>query len=60
MCRRAASQVNPPGVYEHGTEERQEITRGIGKEAAGDKGTLLNKSVAAAQFWEEEQDVQND
>ena len=47
-------------MHEHGCEDGQKISAGVGKEAAGDKGPLRNKSVAAAQFYEEEQDVQGD
>jgi len=42
-----ASQVKPPGMHEHGSEERRKITSGIGKEAAWDEGIPSNKSVTA-------------
>jgi len=47
QVKHVAEEVNPPGVHEHGSEERQEITAGIGQEAARNEGLLLNKSVTA-------------
>jgi hypothetical protein len=55
-----ASQVKPPGMHEHGREDRQTIAEGIRKEAAGNEGPRLNKSVTAALLDKEEQDVQSD
>jgi len=52
--------MKPAAVHEHGSEEGWKISGGIGKEAAGDKGPLLNECLTAAQFYEEEQDVQDD
>ena len=31
QVKHVASEVNSPGVHEHGAEERQEITSGIGQ-----------------------------
>jgi hypothetical protein len=50
--------VEPSGVHEHGGEERQEITDGVGEEAAGDKSPLHDKRITSGQFKEEEQNVQ--
>jgi hypothetical protein len=47
-------------MHEHGCEDGQKISAGISKEAAGDKGPLLNKRITAAHFYEEEQDVQSE
>src|SRR4029434_2176327 len=47
-------------MHEHGSEERQKITGGIGKEAARNESPLANKRVAATQLYEEKQDVQSD
>ncbi len=47
-------------MHEHGSEERQKITGGIGKEAAGNKSPLTNKSFTATQLYKEKQDVQSD
>jgi hypothetical protein len=43
-------------MHEHGSEERQKITEGIGKEAAWNE----YKSVTATQLYKEKQDVQSD
>jgi hypothetical protein len=47
-------------MHEHGSEERQKITEGIGKEAARNESPLPNKSVTATQLYKEKQDVQSD
>jgi hypothetical protein len=47
-------------MHEHGSEERQKITEGIGKEPARNESPLPNKSVTATQLYKEKQDVQND
>ena len=47
-------------MHEHGSEERQKITGGIGKEAARNESPLPNKSVTATQLYKEKQDVQSD
>jgi hypothetical protein len=52
--------VKPPGVHEHGSEERQKIASGIGNEAAWDESPFRNKSVAPTQLYKEKQDVQSD
>jgi hypothetical protein len=52
--------MNPPGVHEHGTEERQEITSGIGQEAGRHEGPLHNKRVTATQLYQEEEHIQGD
>jgi hypothetical protein len=46
-------------MHEHGSEERQRITEGIGKEAARNESPLPNKSVTATQLYKEKQDVQS-
>jgi hypothetical protein len=46
-------------MHEHGSEKRQKITEGIGKEAAGNESPLPNKSVTATQLDKEKQDVQS-
>jgi hypothetical protein len=60
QVKHVAPQVDPPGVHEHGSEEGQEITAGIGKEAARYESPLANERVTAAQLYKEEQDVQSD
>jgi hypothetical protein len=47
-------------MHEHGREEGQGITNGIGKEAARNKSPFLNKSVAATQLNQEERDIQSE
>jgi hypothetical protein len=47
-------------MHEHGSEERQKITEGIGKEAARNESPFPNKSLAATQLYKEKQDVQSD
>jgi hypothetical protein len=47
-------------VHEHGSEERQPITAGIGKEAARHESPLSNKRVTATQLYKEKQDIQSD
>src|SRR5450830_50792 len=60
QVKHVASEVNPSGVHEHGSEDGQETGAGIGKEAAGDKSPFHNESVTATQFYQEEQNVQSD
>jgi len=60
FIRFVASEVNPPGMHEHGSEERRKITEGIGQKAAGNESPLHNKSVTATQLYKEKQDVQSD
>jgi hypothetical protein len=57
QVKHVASQVKPSGVHEHGREDGQKISAGIGKEATGNKGPRLNKSVTASQLYKEKQDV---
>jgi hypothetical protein len=52
--------MNPPGVHEHGSEERQKTTEGIGNEAARNESPFPNESVTATELYKEEQDVQSD
>jgi hypothetical protein len=40
QVKHVTSQVEPPGMHEHGSEEGQKFTPGIGKEASGDKCPL--------------------
>jgi hypothetical protein len=47
-------------MHEHGSEKRQKITEGIGKEAAGNESPLPNKNVTATLLYKEKQDVQSD
>jgi hypothetical protein len=47
-------------MHEHGREERQKITEGIGKETARNESPLPNKRVTAALLYKERQDVQSD
>jgi hypothetical protein len=47
-------------MHEHGSEERQKITEGIGKEAARNESPLPNKSVTATLLYKEKQNVQSD
>jgi hypothetical protein len=47
-------------MHEHGSEERQKITEGIGKEAARNESPLPNKSVTATPLYKEKQDVQSE
>jgi hypothetical protein len=47
-------------VHEDGAEEREDITDGIGDEAARDERPLLNKRLTATLLYEEDQDVQGD
>jgi len=37
-------------MHEHGSEERQKITGGIGDETVGNEGPFLNKRVTATQL----------
>ena len=60
QIKQVAAQVNPPGMHEHGREERHKISAGIGQKAAGDKGPLHDERIAAAQLYEEKQDIQGD
>jgi hypothetical protein len=60
QVKHVAPEVNPPGVHEHGTEERQEITAGIGKEAPRHESPLSNKRVTTTQLYQEKQDVHSD
>jgi hypothetical protein len=46
-------------MHEHGSEERQKITEGIGKEAARNESPPFNKGVTATQLYKEKQDVQS-
>jgi hypothetical protein len=55
-----ATQVKPPDVHEHGSDECQGLPEGVGKEAARDESPLLNEGVTPSQFYNEEQDVQSD
>jgi hypothetical protein len=57
QVKHVTSQVNPPGMHEHGSEERQKIAEGIGNEAARDESPLPNEGVTAAQLYKEKQDV---
>jgi hypothetical protein len=47
-------------MHEHGSEEGQKITGGIGKETARNERPFPNKSVTATQLYKEKQDVQSD
>jgi hypothetical protein len=47
-------------MHEHGSEERQKITGGIGKEAPRNESPVPNKRVAAAELYKEKQDVKSD
>jgi len=47
-------------MHEHGSEERQKTTEGIGKEAARNESPFPNKSVTATLLYKEKQDVQSD
>jgi hypothetical protein len=47
-------------MHEHGSEERQKIAEGIGKEAARNESPPFNKGVTATQLYKEKQDVQSD
>jgi hypothetical protein len=47
-------------MHEHGSEERQKIAGGIGKEAAGNESPFSNKCLTATHLYKEEQDVQSD
>jgi hypothetical protein len=47
-------------MHEHGGEERQKITGGIGKESARNESPLHNKRVTATQLDKEKQPVQSD
>jgi hypothetical protein len=60
QVKHVAQEVNPASVHEHGGEDRQEITTGVGKEAVRNEGPLHNKSVTATQLYKEKQDVQSD
>src|SRR5450759_2043827 len=60
QIKHVASEVNPSGVHEHGSEDGQEPRAGIGKEAAGDESPFHNKSITATQLYQEKQDVQSD
>jgi hypothetical protein len=55
-----AQEMNPPCVHEHGSEDRQEITAGVGKEAARNEGPLHNKSFTATQFYKEVDEIHSD
>jgi hypothetical protein len=46
-------------MHEHGCQERQKITEGIGQEAARNESPPFNKSVTATQLYKEKQDVQS-
>jgi len=46
-------------MHEHGCEEHQRITEGIGKEAVRNESPPFNKSVTATQLYKEKQDVQS-
>src|SRR4030095_10932147 len=50
--------MKPPGMHEHGSEERRKITGGIRKEAARNESPPPNKRVAATLLDKEKQDVQ--
>jgi hypothetical protein len=47
-------------MHEHGSEERQKISGGIGKEAARHESPFPDKSVTATLLDEKQQDVQSD
>jgi hypothetical protein len=47
-------------MHEHGSEECQKITEGIGEEAARNESPFLNKSVTATQLYKEKQNVQSE
>jgi hypothetical protein len=55
-----ATQVEPPGMHEHGGEQRQKIGAGIGEETAGHERPLLDERVAAREFHEEKERIQDD
>jgi len=60
QVKQVASKVNPPGMHEHGSEESQKISGGVGKEAARNECPLHNKSVTAAYLCQEKHYVQSD
>jgi len=47
-------------VHEHAGEDRVHLLHGVGREAAGDEGPLLDKRLPGIQLDEKDEDIQRD